>query len=605
VAVAQKPADHVPAHPTEADHCQLHLSSPLSPLGTIRKATSHEGLEKILGVIGAPVASAGAALRNTLANDALRRIEGAWAAGIAADGAFLVVLLVVAYDAGGAVAVGILGAVRVVPAIFATPHAMALVERYRGHRVLTVINVLRALGAVATALVIAVDLPLAVTFVLAALVAGAGSLVRPIQTALLPALARTPAELVAANVASSTGEGIGTFIGPLLAGVLVVSTGSVPASVLVAAGFAAAAALLTGVRFERETDARGGIDEAHSSRFRLADISRMVRLYPGASLVVADFLAQVLVRGLLVTLIVVASIELLGMGDGGVGLLNAVFGLGGLAGALAALGLVGARGLTAVFALALVGWGAPLALVGAAPTPVIALGALFVSGVSNAALDVSGFTLIQRGVRNEDRVTMFALFESGIGLGLLVGSLLAPLLVSTLGIRAALIATGAVLPVVAALTLRPIAKHTRTGALTEEISALLRGNPLFAPLPLTALDRVAESLVPCSFGPGDVVMRKGELGDHYLLIAVGSVDVADETRLLRTCGAGDGVGEIALLRSVPHTANVVACSHVDGYAIDSATFLSAIAGPAATAAAESVASARLAHSGIDGPQASD
>jgi hypothetical protein len=550
-------------------------------------------------VLAAPVASAGAALRDTLANNSLRRIEGSWAAGIAADGAFLVVLLVVAYQAGGAVAVGILGAVRVVPAIFAAPHATTLVERYRGNRVLTAINVLRALGAVATAAVIAVDLPVAVTFVLAAIVAGAGSLVRPIQTALLPALARTPGELVAANVAASTGEGIGTFVGPLLAGVLVASTGSVPASVLVAAGFAAAAALLTGVQFERETDARGGSEAVRSSRSRLAEIARIARLYPGAALVVAAFLAQVVVRGLLMTLVVVASIELLGMGDSGVGLLNAMLGLGGLFGALGALGLVGSRGLTSVFAIALVGWGAPLVLIGAGPAPVIALAALFVSGVSNAVLDVSGFTLIQRGVRNEDRVTIFGLFESGIGVGLLVGSLLAPLLIATLGIRAALIATGTVLPVVAALTLRPIAAHTRTGALTDDVSRLLRSNPLFAPLPLTALDRVAESLVPRSFEPGDVVMRKGDPGDHYLLIASGEVEVADEGRSLRTCGPGDGIGEIALLREVPRTATVVARTRVDGYAIDAETFLSAIAGPAATAAAESVASARLAGSALE------
>ncbi len=550
-------------------------------------------------MLAAPVASAAAALRETLANSALRRMEGAWAAGIAADGAFLVVLLVVAYDAGGAVAVGILGAVRVVPAIFAAPHAMALVERFRGHRVLTAINIVRAVGAVVTALVIAIDLPLAVTFVLAAIVAGAGSLVRPIQNALLPALARTPGELVAANVAASTGEGMGTFLGPLIAGVLVASTGSVPASVLVAAGFAGAAALLTGVRFEREADARGGAETAGGARFRFGDVSRMVRLYRGASLVVADFLAQVLVRGLLVTLIVVASIELLGMGDSGVGLLNAMFGLGGLLGALGALSLVGSRGLTTVFGLALVGWGAPLMLIGAVPTPAVAIAALLVSGIGNAVLDVSGFTLIQRGVRNEDRVTMFALFESGIGVGLLVGSLLAPLLISTVGSRAALIVTGAILPAVAALTIRPIARHARSGALTDEISTLLRLNPLFAPLPLTALDRLAEDLVPRSYEPGAVVMKKGEPGDHYLLIASGTVRVEDEGRSLQTCGRGDGVGEIALLREVPRTATVVAETHVDGYAIEAATFLSAIAGPAASAAAESVASARLARSATE------
>jgi len=123
--------------------------------------------------------------------------------------------------------------------------------------------------------------------------------------------------------------------------------------------------------------------------------------------------------------------------------------------------------------------------------------------------------------------------------------------------------------------------------------ALLRRNALFAPLPLTALDRLAESLSPVSFVPGDVVMREGDVGDHYLLIAHGEVDVSADGRHLRTCGAGDGVGEIALLRSVPRTATVVAKTAVSGFAIDAPTFLASVSGPACAAAAEAVAASRL------------
>ena len=136
-------------------------------------------------------------------------------------------------------------------------------------------TLVRSLGAFATALVVASGLPVELTFALAALVAGAGSLVRPIQSALLPAFARTPRELVAANVASSTGEGLGTFVGPLLAGLLVAATGSAAASLIVAAAFAAAAAAVTGIRFEHAADARGGVGADRASRFRLADAPRV------------------------------------------------------------------------------------------------------------------------------------------------------------------------------------------------------------------------------------------------------------------------------------------------------------------------------------------
>jgi CRP-like cAMP-binding protein len=88
-------------------------------------------------------------------------------------------------------------------------------------------------------------------------------------------------------------------------------------------------------------------------------------------------------------------------------------------------------------------------------------------------------------------------------------------------------------------------------------------------------------------------MRKGELGDRYVLIVDGEVGVEDEHRRLRICGPTDGLGEIALLRRVPRTATVTARTPVEVFEIDAATFLAAVAGPAASAVAEELASARL------------
>jgi hypothetical protein len=283
----------------------------------------------------------------------------------------------------------------------------------------------------------------------------------------------------------------------------------------------------------------------------------------------------------------------LDMGETGVGLLNAAIGLGGLLGAVGALRLGGGRQLGIVCALALAAWGLPLILIGAWPAAAVALAALFVTGVSNAVLDVSGFTLVQRGVRNEDRMLVFGVLEGLLGVGLLLGSLLAPALIAAVGVRWTFVIAGAILPVLALTTWRWIRAVAQGSATMEGQIALLRRNPLFAPLPLTALDRVAERLVPMSFAPGDVVMRKGEPGEHYLLIEEGEVEVSDDGHLLRTCGGGDGVGEIALLHRVPRTATVTACSPLRGYALDAETFLAAVAGPSAAATAAAVAASRL------------
>ena len=536
--------------------------------------------------------SAVAVLQDALRSRSIRRIEISWAIGTAAEWAFLVILLVVAYDAGGALAVGVLGAVRIAPAIVAAPFATLLVERFRGDRVLTGINVARSLGALLTALAIAADLPLAIVFVLAAAVAGAGALVRPIQNALLPAFARTPGELVAANVTSSVGEGLGTFVGPITASAVVALTGSAPASLLVAVAFGAAAAAITGLHFERAADARAGTVEG-ASGLRLGEATGVLRRYPTTLLVIADFVAQVFVRGLLVTLIVVASIELLGTGEAGVGLLNGALGLGGLLGALGALGLAGGRRLPGVFVLALALWGLPLVAVGAWPTAALALAAMLVIGVSNAVLDVAGFTLVQRGVRNEDRVTVFGVMEGLFGVALLAGSLAAPALVALLGVRGALVVAGAILPLLALLTWRQIMGGASRRTDLEERLALLRRDPIFAPLPLTALDLLAERMAPVSFAAGEALMREGERGDSYALIAVGEVEVSADGVSLGRAGPGEGVGEIALLHAVPRTASVVAATVVEAFRIDSATFLEAIRGPTAGAVARGIAARRL------------
>ena len=416
---------------------------------------------------------------------------------------------------------------------------------------------------------------------------------RPIQTALLPAFAQTPRQLVAANVASSTGEGIGTFIGPLLAALVVAGTGSVAASLLVAVAFAGAGSAVIGIRFERVADARGGIGADRATRFRFTDARRVLSRYPGASLVAADFVAQTFVRGLLLTLVVVSAIELLGMGDRGVGVLTSAIGLGGFFGALGAVGLSGGPGLARVFGVALAGWGLPLVLIGAWPVAALAVVAFFATGVSNAFLDVSGFTLVQRAVRNEDRMTMFGLMEGGFGIGLLVGSLVGPALIGLVGARGGLLVAGAILPILALVTGRPIEKRMRRSPLVEEQLALLGRNSLFAPLPLTALDRLAEGLVAVSYAKDGVVMRQGEPGDKYVLIQSGEVEISAGGRQLGVCGPGDGVGEIALLRRGPRTATVVARTPVEAYTIESTDFLAAVSGPAAAAAVETIVSSRL------------
>ena len=68
------------------------------------------------------------ALRQVVANRALRRVEAAWLVGIAAEWAYLVSLLVHAYDAGGIVAVGLLSTLRLLPAVVLGPILVSVTD---------------------------------------------------------------------------------------------------------------------------------------------------------------------------------------------------------------------------------------------------------------------------------------------------------------------------------------------------------------------------------------------------------------------------------------------------------------------------------------------
>ncbi|MEO7665141.1 MAG: MFS transporter, partial [Candidatus Limnocylindrales bacterium] len=233
-----------------------------------------------------------------MANDGIRRIEIAWSLGIGADTGLLVILLVTVYARDGVVATGLLGAVRMLPAVVAGMLSGALLERFRGERLLLAIGLVRAAAAALCGMVIAMHGDTVLLFGLAAVVATVGAPVRPIQATLVPALARSPNELVAANMAWSTGEGLGAFAGPLVVGILVAAGQPAVATLVTAAIFLLTAIVIAGLHFEHARDAAGGAGEA-AGGLRLLDGLRALRRRPVPAWAMVSVFGQVMSRALL------------------------------------------------------------------------------------------------------------------------------------------------------------------------------------------------------------------------------------------------------------------------------------------------------------------
>jgi MFS family permease len=529
------------------------------------------------------------ALHDVAASPDLRRLELAWGSYYTAECAWLVALAVYAYDAGGPFAVGLVGFIRTLPMAVAVPLGSIFADRFPRQRVLFAVDALRGLALAGSAIAAFAAVPAAVVYALAALAAVVAAPYRPAQWAILPLLSRNPEELVAANAASSTVEGLAVLAGPGLAAALLAGAGPEVVFALSAA-LSLAAALLVG-RIQRRASAatEGAAAPDTLLAATLAGFETVAR-DPHSRLLIALFGAQTLVRGALNVLIVVVALELLGLGDAGVGFLSAAIGVGGLAGALGALALVGRPRLAGPFALGLVLWGLPIALVAAWLHPLGAFLCLAVVGAGNSVLDVAGFTLVQRLVPDHILARVFGVLETIATAGAAFGALATPFLVDAVGGRAALVLTGAFLPVLAAFFRRRLDRvDAAARVLTYEV-ALLRGIPLFAPLSPPTLERLASALVPITTPAGADIVRERETGDRFYVIEEGDVAVSSHGKELGRLGQGECFGEIALLLDVPRTATVTALTPVRLRALPREAFLEAVTGhrESARAAAEAL-----------------
>ncbi len=529
------------------------------------------------------------ALGTAARNPDVRRVQLAWGAAIASEWMHFVALGVFAYKEGGTSAVGIAGLVRLLPAAIVAPFAASLGDRFRRERFLLALTLLGAV-ALAGSAVAAFAGQRVVVFALAAVVGLVATLFRPALIALLPSLAHTPEELIASNGATSTIEGLGTLVGPMLAGVLVAiaDTGVVFA---VGAGLLLAGAWLLG-----RVTVEGRIDLAAtagaSSLWRLLGGGfRAVLDTTGARMVVGLIVAQTFVRGCVNVLIVVAVFRVFHGSDGEVGYLTAAIGVGGLVGALGAMTLKGQR-LAAVFGLALIGWGIPLVLIAPRPYIVAAVVLLAVVGAANALEDVAAFTLLQRIVPDETLTRMLGLVWGLAMGGVALGSIAAPVVVTVIGPRPAFAVVGSILPLLTLVTYRRLVELDRSVAPVAEFE-LIEGVPMFAPLSLAAKERLAKHVVPVDVVAGELVIRAGDLGDRFYIVGEGELDIDVDGRHA-AAGPTDYFGEIALLRDVPRTATVTATTDSRLFALDRDDFLAAVTGhSAAHAAGESVVEERL------------
>lgn len=526
-------------------------------------------------------------------NADLRRVALAFIGFTAAEWGTWIAIMVFAYEASGVAAAAGIGVIQLIPAAIFAPFASVLGDRYRRERVLLAGYLLQALSVGATAAALLAQAPVPAIYALAALVATSITLTRPAQGSLLPTLARTPEELTAANVAVGWIESLSMFGGPALTGVLLGVWG--PGVVFAAMSGALLCSALMAARIQ----ARSAPTPAHGDSVpgMLGELLGGFHALVGGRqprVIICLMGAHFVLEGAIDVLFVVLSFQILDLGSAGVGFLNAAFGVGGIVGAGLTMLLVARRRLAPPLFGGAAAWGGALVAIGLFPNRIAAPVLVGVAGVGRPLIDVAGRTLLQRVVPDPVLSRVFGVLEGLYMAGLAVGLAVIPTLFALIGVRATFVVAGAFLPVLFLLLSRRLAEVDASGTVPETRLALLRSLPIFAPLPAPAIERVASRLIPMEATAGMPIVRQGEPGDRFYIIADGEVTVSKDDRSVASLGGGGFFGEIALLRDAPRNATVTARTWVRLYALERDDFLEVVTGHKQSAeAADAVTRERL------------
>jgi MFS family permease len=513
--------------------------------------------------------------RQALGNRDLARLLFVWAVWITADWATLITVSLLALKVGGPAAVGLVGAVRVLPAAVLSAPASVLTDRWSRSRLLAVVCAgWCALSALLVwCAVVEAGLP-----VLLAVVAGGsalGAALRPTLQAMVPTLVTSPADLVAANSAYATIEALGTVLGPGLCAAFLGVAGAPGVLGVLAVLFGVAAVVSASIRtpFRPVKQARASARDAWLAP--LAGFRVLAR--PGLRLAISLFLGQTTMRGLLNVFVVLVATSMTGGSEASAGGLFIAMGVGGLVGSAVALGL-GPRRASRWIAIGIALWGLPVVAIGIWPEATAASIALAVLGFGNALLDVSGYTLVNRLVPDHLAGRAWGAFSALGAAVVALGSLAAPFLVSSFGLAGSMVLTGAVLALTPVLTWRWLSRLDGLASGRTEDVELLRRVPLFAAMSLVGIERLARGARAQERAAGEVIVRQGDPAVEFYVVAEGAAVVSRDGRDVRQLGPAEAFGEIALLDPGPRTATVTTAAPTRLLVLDRDGFVAAVSG---------------------------
>jgi CRP-like cAMP-binding protein/predicted MFS family arabinose efflux permease len=506
--------------------------------------------------------------------------------------AYVAALLVYVYDQTHSLGwVAAAGIARYLPSLIFSAYGGVIADRYERVRVMVVADVVCMAIQAGLAVTAALEGPAILAVLFAVLTSIANVVYNPAVAAMLPQLAGED-DLAAANALNGTIENVVVLAGPAIGAGLVAVSSPAVAFAVNAASFGLSAILVNRMHARsRPVDVTEG-GEAGPLRQMIVGLKTMAE--SPSALVLVGFCGLVtFVYGTDTVLFVGASAENLGTGPNGFGYLMAGLGVGGILMATAVSRLESWDRLATIIYAGAALYSLPTALLAVIHSPVLAFFLEVIRGGATLVVDVLAITALQRAVPEERMARVFGAFFAVVYGCLTIGALVAPPVVSALGLDGALVFFAVAPAAIALLGVPQLVRVDRAAvqrmALLSPRIAFLESLGIFASASRTALERLAAGAEPIRAHPGARIVREGEPADALYALFDGSVDVAargeagEEPEYIRTMGPGTYFGEIGLLEQIPRTATVTAAEESRLYRIDGDLFLDVLMGsPPAT-----------------------
>ncbi len=544
---------------------------------------------------GAPRASRWAVIRLALSSPNIAKTETSIAIGTVVHVAWNATMLVITFQLLGPIGPGLYVLVTQLALATGAPVFATMAGRFRRERVLAGAMVANGVGIALVIPLLEFHAAKPLLFVPIAVEGFTRAAPSAIHDALLPWLANSPAQLVAANAlfglldTSSVLAGAGVAA----AGLWLTGPGAVVTAVAVLAVLGAGPLVAI-----RGIDTR--VADNHGSRIlnELAGGLGALRKLPNARAVVIVMVVAAAIGGFEQGNAASVATDIVRIGANGTPVLVGAVALGGIIGGIATLSLDNRRSMSVPLAIGLLACATALCALTVTSAKALALALVSAAGIGVAYQAVCSRTLLQRNASGRS-LDLLVGVNALIGVSISgVSALCAAEINAAVGVRWSLrVAAGlAVLGAVYALV-RLTRIERQSPALHEELDAV-KNVAAFGPLSVAAANQLACALVSSPAAVGDVIVRQGDPAEEMFLISSGVFEADIDGQCVRTMEQGNYFGEIALLFETPRTATVRCVTAGTLWRLCRHDFLRAVTGNSTTKAAmNAIADQRLAEAG--------